>query len=190
MQKPYIISRETANANPDNVAACHQLEGSNDCVKEVLTWFELVKGGSLTDEEIQACIEYFTIEDYKKGKCVIEGIGSAKDLISLYNYGSKKNMTFGFLDKEKMDYYGLCQQLFDVIDNGGFVMVNCESAIGHAVGVERITHTVRSNMWGNIISEYSFRVMNPAPVHYGGGYRPLSGYDIWSARNVGWLNIR
>ena len=190
MQKPYIISRETANANPDNVAACHQLEGSNDCVKEVLTWFELIKGGSLTDEEIQACIEYFTIEDYKKGECVIEEIGSVKDLNSLSNYGREKNMTLGYLDKEKKDYYGMCQQLFDAIDNGGFVMVNCESAIGHAVGVERITHTIRSNLWGNIISEYSFRVMNPAPVQYGGGYRPLSGYDIWSARNVGWLYIR
>ena len=24
----------------------------------------------------------------------------------------------------------------------------------------------------------------------GGGYRPVAGYDIWNARNVGWLKIR
>lgn len=69
-------------------------------------------------------------------------------------------------------------------------MVNLDGTMGHAVGVETITYKTGTNMWGRPYSEYSFRVMNPATINNGGGYRPVAGYDIWNARNVGWLTIR
>ena len=190
MQKPTILSSQTAEANPQNVPSVHQGEGTSDCVKEVLSWFNDVQGGKLTETDVQACIVYFTEQDYFEGKCTRDEIGKAQDLTSLYKYASKKGMDPAYLNKKNMDYNGLCQQLFDVINNGGLVMVNLDGTIGHAVGVETITYKTGTNMWGKQYSEYSFRVMNPAPINNGGGYRPVAGYDIWNARNVGWLKIR
>ena len=190
MQKPMIISSRTADANPNNVPSVHQGEETSDCVENVLSWFNDVQGGQLTEADIQNCIVYFTEQDYLDGKCTRDEIGTAQDLTSLYNYATLKDMVPAYLDKEIMNYNGMCQQLFNVIDNGGLVMVNLDGTIGHAVGVETITYKTGTNMWGRPYSEYSFRVMNPAPINRGGGYRPVAGYDIWNARNVGWLKIR
>ena len=190
MQKPQILSSQTADANPNNVPSVHQGEGTSDCVESVLSWFNDVQGGQLTEADIQNCIVYFTDQDFVEGRCAYNEIGKAQDLTSLYKYASKKGMDPAYLNKKNMDYNVLCQQLFDVINNGGLVMVNLDGTIGHAVGVETITYKTGTNMWGKQYSEYSFRVMNPAPINNGGGYRPVAGYDIWNARNVGWLKIR
>ncbi len=190
MQKPQVISIQTADANPNNVPSVHQGEGTSDCVKSVLSWFNDVQGGQLTEEDIQNCIVYFTKQDYVEGRCTYNEIGTAQDLSSLYNYARRKGMIPAYLNKKNMDYNGMCHQLYDAISNGGLVMVNLDGTMGHAVGIETITHKTGTNMWGVPYSEYSFRVMNPAPINSGGRYRPMAGSDIWNARNVGWLRIR
>ena len=190
MQKPQLLSSQTADANPTKVPSVHQGEGTSDCVESVLSWFNDVQGGQLTEADIQNCIIYFTEQDFVEGRCAYNEIGKVQDLTSLYKYASRMGMDFAYLNKKNMDYNGLCQQLFDVINNGGLVMVNLDGTMGHAVGVETITYKTGTNMWGRPYSEYSFRVMNPATINNGGGYRPVAGYDIWNARNVGWLTIR
>ncbi len=186
MQKPQILSSQTANANPNGVSALHQGEGTSDCVATVLEWFEKLRGGNLTEADIQACMDIFSIEDYRAGRCTYDDVGKVKDLTSLLNYANKTGMTdFGYLNKETMGYNALFSKMFDVINNGGMVMVNLDGTRGHANGIESIKHTTGTNMWGKFYSTYSIRVMDPAPVGNHGGYHHLAGYDIWNARNVG-----
>ena len=95
-----------------------------------------------------------------------------------------------YINKKNMDYNGMCHQLYDVISNGGLVMVNLDGTMGHAVGIETITYKTGTNMWGKPYSEYSFRVMNLAPINSGGRYHSMAGSNIWNARNVEWLRIQ